>query len=183
MNRRLALLVCVVAATGLTGCNDYTTPQGIVGTAYNALKNDKVKTLKRSLTGDALARYGNTAGMVELQKRFAGRELRAGATVLVGVERNARGWDKSRFYAVDVMSRAAGRADDEFTRETRADVYCSVTFERRRDRDFPRDYPGHYHPGRPGGWYPLTADVAVRNGNPNPRWFDEYTRCWIRSLD
>ena len=182
MNRRTALLACLVAATGLTGCNDTTTPQGIVGTAYNALKNDKVKTLKRALMGDALARYGNTAGMVDLQRRFA-RELRAGETALVAVEKDGRGWDKSRSYAVDVMSRAAGRTDDEFARETRADVYCSVRFERRHDRDFPHDFPGHYHPGRPGGWYPLTADVSVRNENPNPRWYDEYTRCWIRSLD
>jgi hypothetical protein len=180
MKRVLLVLVCAAALTGLTGCNDYTTPQGIVGTAYKALSKDNVKTFKRTLTGDALARYGNLAGMVDLQKRFAGRELKAGETVLTATEKDSRGWDKVRRYSVEVMSRAIGREGDRFERETGAGVVCSVRFQRKRDFD---DYPHRHFPGR-GGYYPMDMEMyfSSRGENPPSAWYDERTWCWISSI-
>jgi hypothetical protein len=170
----------VLAAFALTGCSDFTSPQGVIGTAYTALTKENPKLFKKTLTGEAKARYGSLEGMVELRKLLDGRRALTGKVELVKTDRDGRGWDHVRYYTVDVLgSRGAGDATKVLT----ADVECQVRYTRNHI-DFP-----HHHGYPHGGRYPyyygdisVDADFALHHHHYRP-FYDESVYCKISRLN
>ena len=158
--RWVSMGVAAVLSMALAGCSDFGSPQGVLGTAFSALKKEKVKTFKRTLTGEALEKYGNLVGMGELAAEIQGQDLSLGTIVLKSVEKNARGHDVRRVYSVEVLSRdLTGQSlkTGTFRRFKDATVECKISYVRQWNGDWAncdvvgprpgfcsRPYPGQF---------------------------------------
>lgn len=180
MNKNLSIFAAVAALAVLPACNDYTTPQGVVATAYNAVQKDKLKTLKKTLKGDAKEMYGHTAGLVDLQNRFKGLEVSLGKTTLDSTDK-VRDRDVARYYTVELLSREQNKGEEqvEFSKEGEAKVVCDV-----RRRFVRQPVPGH--PGYPyDSGYCRSPYGCDGYYGPYPPYYtreEESTRCWIFEL-
>jgi len=54
----LSLIALSLVAFGLTGCNDFNSPKGVVETAYSSLMLNDTKLFTETLRGEAFERYG-----------------------------------------------------------------------------------------------------------------------------
>ncbi|HEY6322508.1 MAG TPA: hypothetical protein VJA16_13210 [Thermoanaerobaculia bacterium] len=80
---RVALALAVGLGLAMTGCvGDTSTPKGTIQTVAYDAAHGKYDDFKATLTGDALARYGNPAGMEDLRANV-GKVLSIGAPRLV----------------------------------------------------------------------------------------------------
>jgi hypothetical protein len=156
--KKLALLtLSLVALTGLSACNDYSTPSGVVATAGRALEKDKAKTFKRTLTGEALARYGNDEDMAALRAELSVYEVKSLRTFLTSTEIIGR-HHKILTYSVDGIGKKRCDSDSNLRTIFNATVVCN---EHRTHRmvcsglDAAKIGHGrpHYRPGRPTHCY------------------------------
>lgn len=72
MKKMSLMLSALVMLLGLAACDS--TPKGVVGEAGEALENNDLAAFSRTLTGDALAKYGNAEGMQALRTELQGQE-------------------------------------------------------------------------------------------------------------
>jgi hypothetical protein len=80
---RVALALALGLGLAMTGCvGDTSTPKGAIQTVAYDAAHGKYDDFKATLTGDALARYGNPAGMEDLRANV-GKVLSIGAPRLV----------------------------------------------------------------------------------------------------
>ena len=176
-----------------SGCNDYSTPKTVIGSAQKALEKSQLKKFSKTLTGEAKERYGNLAGMVELQERFRGLDLRIGSVQMIGVRTGFRGWDKFRAYTVDLQSRPKGQTG-LYGHEMVITVGCDVSFRPHEMRPLgsrgsssTHPYPGPSIGGN--GSSELTRflnETSARKyapNNPSPAFYRELTDCRILGLD
>lgn len=64
------LLLAVLPLALLGGCKDDTSPENVVKLAGKAIYDRELGKFQNTLTGDALAQYGNYAGMTHLRMLF-----------------------------------------------------------------------------------------------------------------
>ncbi len=69
---KLKVLALSLAMIGLMGCKDFSSPRGVVGTAGEAIKKNKLADFQETLTGNAMKEWGSAAGMAKLQQKIAG---------------------------------------------------------------------------------------------------------------
>ena len=69
--KTVSMLGVLIGLVGLTGCNTFSTPNGVLEIAASALQENNLEKFKETLTGDALNQYGNLNGMERLRERFA----------------------------------------------------------------------------------------------------------------
>jgi hypothetical protein len=141
--QRLSLAVVAVFGLGLAGCSDYSSPQGVLGTALGALKKENVKAFKRTLTGAAAEKFGNLQGMAALSSEIQGLELSYGPMTIVESRQDRFGRDTFRLYSVrllarDLATQASGLRDGEVSTGTfrtfkDATVACEIRFVRYYD--------------------------------------------------
>jgi hypothetical protein len=180
--KKAIVLGAVLALFGLSACNDFSSPQGVVGTAYHALKTNNPELFNKTLKGDALLNYGNLNGMAKLQDELKGLDVMAGNTVLVSTDPvgHSNWMVKARHYTVDVMGKKAGDVSAQFARVLTANVDCEVSYD--WERDYPMDgYPYPYFPGPHGGWYKSQDASAVQKAGEKE--MVEYSTCLISALN
>lgn len=164
MKNKMMGLLALLAALGLSACVDQTSPGGVVASAYTSLKAQNVKEFKEVLMGEAQERYGNLAGMGELERAFTGYDVFAGKTELTQAEQNPyTGRDSRRVYSVEIRGRELDGVKDDAKLLYIAKVFCEVRWERREP---PRNGMGYRD------WY----------GGLDPFWQD-YMTCWISELN
>lgn len=155
---RLSLVAVAVSTLALTGCKDFSSPGGVVKTAYQALgKNDTV-AFPKTLRDQALKEYGDLAGMIDLQKRLGGLSLRVGNESLVSSEKDSLGRDKKRTFEVKVLGRPTENKDAPYVESLAATVVCDVRYHW-VDR-------GPYYPGPGFGCSPYASPWACYPGTP-----------------
>jgi hypothetical protein len=71
MNKLLTMTVALVSMAVLSACQNFSTPQGVAGTAGNALKKNDAKTFFASLTDQAAAQYGSESGFAALKAELS----------------------------------------------------------------------------------------------------------------
>ncbi len=138
MKKNLVLVLALLAALlGLSACNDLSSPESTLASAATAAGKNNLKDLRETLSGDALATYGNPAGMATIQKALAGFEVKTANKKYLGGRRlNYR--HEVYTYSLDVLARAKGTKD--YSKLWSSVVVC----------DWHRGHPGHYHGGRGG---------------------------------
>lgn len=160
--RGLALVAVLGFGLTLSACSDYTSPQGVLGTAFSALKKEKVKAFKRTLTGAAEEQYGTLVGMGALAAEIQGLELSVGSVTMTKSVQDFRGRDIYQAYAVKVLAREQaaqtsvnGSGDEVSTGTYRtfkdATVECRISYVRVSNDPF-CDVPGPIY--RCAGTYP-----------------------------
>ena len=130
--------------TGLlfAGCNDVSTPEGVLGTAWNRLEKEKVRAFKRTLRGSAREQYGNLVAMGELLQEIRPLELSVGDVVLTETKKDQWQRDVRKNYEVQVLARqrpsdgvdptedvGADRNTGTFAPFKTATVKCFLTYE------------------------------------------------------
>ena len=138
MKKNLVLVLALLGALlGLSACNDLSSPESTLASAATAASKNNLKDLQGTLAGDALATYGNAAGMALIQKQLAGFDVKTANKKYMGLRRlNYR--HEVYTYSLDVMVRAKGTKD--YSKLWATIVAC----------DWHRGHPGHYHGGRGG---------------------------------
>lgn len=164
--RTLQVTVCALALFGLAGCVDYSSPKGIVGSAYKALSKNDTKAFTRTLAGEALDRYGNLEGMIVLQRELAGLDVKIGKVTLTGTERENRRVELEK-YTVDVVGRKRGEEASEYGAVMTAKVECEHSWSYHYEPYMPAYLERPYYPGYPGygHWYGPTHGRVVREEN------------------
>lgn len=129
-------IAALVAAIGLSGCDDVSSPKATLATAYKALQKDKLKTFRSTLSGEAAAQYGSADGMAKLKGELAGLELSFGDERYLST-RQLSTRRKLHTYTVEVLVR--GKGSERFSRFKTAKVLCVWTDAR------------YYNPRNPAG--------------------------------
>jgi hypothetical protein len=164
-------LALAVAMLGLAGCDDYVTPAGVVRTAAQKLKENKVGGFRAALKGEALARFGTRDGMSELAKRlgaYASLSVgKAHQTSLTPVTNN--GFQTAvAFYDVDVYGKESAAAPKE-SRLMTAFVQCDI-------------YGLEQTPTSPIPGQPSECRVFPEQCPAYPRNVTEVSQCWVIDL-
>ncbi|HAR44190.1 MAG TPA: hypothetical protein DCS07_16420 [Bdellovibrionales bacterium] len=66
-----SVFVICISLFGLTACNTYYTPKGVIKTAGKALMANDVKLFRSTLTADMAVQYGNASEMANLRSVIA----------------------------------------------------------------------------------------------------------------
>lgn len=106
MNKSLFLRlspVLLLLAPGLSGCRDYSSPQGALATAFSAIRSDRLPSFRKTLREDALMRYGTPEGLRRLRAITEDAKLVLSRPELIRQVRNGLGMDTERVYSVDVL--------------------------------------------------------------------------------
>lgn len=115
------IMTALVAVLGLAGCVDLNSPESALGSAYTAVQKGNLADLRETLTGDALAQFGNAAGLAKLQKTVLGLEVRLGHKQYIwGKDVGVR--HKLYAYSVQVLAKTKDAA--KFGRLLTATVVC-----------------------------------------------------------
>jgi len=69
---KLKAIAMSLALVGLMGCKNFSSPRGVVRTAGDAIKKNKLADFQETLSGNALKEWGTQAGMEKLQSKMAG---------------------------------------------------------------------------------------------------------------
>lgn len=112
-------LLSVTMLLGLAACDN--TPEGILGDAGKALQENNFTAFTRTLTGDALAQYGNSEGMQALRRELRGQDLSVSRTDLTFRDRCGNRCVR-RVYAVQVVGKSSANGRTE--RIKNAEVIC-----------------------------------------------------------
>jgi hypothetical protein len=78
MRKISILLAAVFMMAGLSACNDFSSPEGVVGTAYKAVKKNDLKLLRKTLDPSIRDQLGTKEGMASLKANLE----RADVTIL-----------------------------------------------------------------------------------------------------
>jgi hypothetical protein len=122
-------IFAALAAFGFTACVDHSSPKGVVGSAYSAITKSEIKEFKETLILNALEEYGSRNGMLLLQTRFSGMELKIDEPILASDERLGNGWrglDHYRNYVVEVSARSRTNPSYGFTQLAVVITRCHV---------------------------------------------------------
>lgn len=139
MKKNLVIVLsALVAAFALAGCNDLSTPEAALGSAFKAIKKNKLGAFKATLSGDALAQYGNAEGLKALATQLSGLKVSLGNKQYLWNRRVSHRHDRYS-YSLDILVKAEGQATE--SRFKTAFVVC--------DWHAGRVYPGRgqYDPG------------------------------------
>ncbi len=118
----LSLIALSLVAFGLTGCNDFNSPKGVVETAYSSLMLNDTKLFTETLRGEAFERYGNLEGMIDLQRNLKDFDVEIGKVKEVdSVGRGFRG--RTDTYSVEIVGK---KADSENVVLYVAAVKCEI---------------------------------------------------------
>ncbi|MEK6704884.1 MAG: hypothetical protein AABZ06_03775 [Bdellovibrionota bacterium] len=67
--KKILLVLCIIM---FAGCNEYSSPGGIIKTSFLAVKKSNLEIFRSTLTGDALKKFGNQEGLEYFRKQFDG---------------------------------------------------------------------------------------------------------------
>jgi hypothetical protein len=126
MKKMIVLVVISLVSFALVGCSDFTSPEGILKTAYVALNKDNSVDFRGTLTGDASERFGSLEGMGELKEKLTGRTLSFGDTDVKSLEQDYRGFDKLRLYDIQVLAKEGENRLPVFKSFMHVSVICDV---------------------------------------------------------
>lgn len=167
MNKNyLYLVATLVAALGLSACNDLSSPESTLASAYTAVSKNKLSDLRETLVGKALDAYGNAEGLKKLQTELAGLEMTTGNKTYVGGHRH----DYRHYtyvYTLDVLVRQKGTK--QYSRYKTANVVC----------EWHRGHRGFHHGcghGGPHGQFP-GPDCDIDTDTP------DHQECLISELN
>lgn len=120
---RVALALAVGLGLAMTGCvGDTSTPKGAIQTVADDAAHGKYDDFKATLTGDALARYGNPAGMEDLRAQV-------GKVLAIGTPRLVSRSDQGNSFASEVSALTPQGAPIAAT----VDTVCSMQIETYHD--------------------------------------------------
>ncbi len=105
MNTMKKAVMTLVLGFVMVGCNDLSTPESTLGSAYKALSKEKVKTFKRTLTGEALEQYGNITGMAAIIAELKPLDVKIGETKLLKQEFTKHGMLVGQLFDVNLLAR------------------------------------------------------------------------------
>lgn len=180
MTKSQGVLFLAVLAFGLSACNDYSTPKGVLGTAYKALKENKLKTFRKTLDGSALKEYGDELGMAKLQELIQSKELMPGNETLMQSEVDFYGRLVKQVFNVPVLARNEGESSSPFEPFWTSQIHCE-------SRYYYNARPGWRRtPGDP--FYPFPGDPICSVPGPNPPgycdgYYTRVTHCRILELN
>jgi hypothetical protein len=80
--RTLLLLICVSVA--LSACQDFSSPDEVIGSAYSQLNEDNLKGFQQDLSGSALTTYGTAHAMTSLRAKLDAQQFTLTADQLIG---------------------------------------------------------------------------------------------------
>ena len=138
MHKKMVFLGIGMMAFGIMGCNDYSSPKGVVGTAYKALKENNSKTFYKTLAGSALEEFGNEKGMSELQAALSGLELDLGEEQMTSEEKDFFGRPVLRNYAMPILAHPSG---EDFKNLWMAEIRCELSYQYHHQPDYPINPP------------------------------------------
>ncbi len=180
MKKILSIAVAACLMAGLSACNDTTSPEGVVQMAAKALNENNLKDFTQTLSGNALAAYGNAEGMAKLKEKLNGYELSTGVSWLTTTVSNDMGLDKLRIYVVPVM----GKSMDDKTASPKAllkaMVTCNLSYTYDDDEGHGRE-PGMTMPPH----YSMVMSAPAPSGpteSVTPSCWDEDENCTISDI-
>lgn len=104
MKNALLVLAALTAVACLSACNYFDSPEAVLGSAYTDLQKNDLKAFRETLTGKALASYGNADAMAKLRAELAGLQLKTGEKQYLGGEKHT--WRHYTYhYSLDVLGR------------------------------------------------------------------------------
>jgi hypothetical protein len=166
MNKTTVLgAALALLSVGLTGCNDLSTPEGVLYRSWNALKKEKVRAFKRTIRGNAADQYGNLVGMGLLLGEIRDLEFQVGESALVRTEQDRRGRDQLRVFEVEILARSRVGSDAALPEVGTGTFMPFKTAEVECDID-----------------YVVTSTMNPTPLPPFPPVERELTRCWITEL-
>ena len=174
MNTFKKLASTLVLCLSLTACNDLSSPEGVLGTAFRALQKEKVKTFKRTLRGDALEQYGSIVGMAEIINELQPLDVKLGETQLVRTELDGAKFPTLRVFEVELLARQKSSQSADYSPFRTVAIECDVSYHYEFNPNW--DYgSGCYQ--APGGTfcrdYPRSPYPPIRR---------EAQRCYITNV-
>jgi hypothetical protein len=169
MKKLFLVLVLSLITFSLSGCNDLSSPKGVIGSAYQALKVNKLKTFKETLIGAALEQYGNPEGMLSLQSAIADKDLISGAETLTHFEKDFWGRTVEENYTVQILSKKTGDNMDAWGPFWVAKILCKSRYYNDNNQPYPPI--GH------GDCWGSTPSIHCRNH------ITQVTQCGITDLE
>lgn len=117
----MIVLATAFAAIGFAGCNELGSPEGVLGSAYKDIQKGKLSAFRATLSGDALATYGNAAGLAQLKQELAGLNVSLGSSKLIWSSTEDFS-EKTYIYELDVLAKTKDAAT--YSRFKTATVVC-----------------------------------------------------------
>ncbi len=124
---RVALLSIMALALALTGC-DGDTPRKVIGKAAYDVAHLQLDDLKATLTGDALLRFGNPAGMEQLRARI-GKVVSIGDSLLVSHVQGDQGGGNSGDVLRTYRTKVAALSPEGATIAVTVDTLCKLQYQ------------------------------------------------------
>ncbi len=122
---KLLLLLTLLA---LSSCHEFTSPQGVIGTAYQALLDDDLKLWRQSLRDPALAQEGSEAGMCTFQKRLLGQDINLKDPVFMHADDDLCGRPVQKTYHAEVWGKLMSDPHDIYKVIIQAEVMCDYEY-------------------------------------------------------
>ncbi len=174
MKKQIGILALCATILGLAACNDLSSPQATIGTAYQALKSNHLKDFVETLKDKALEKYGNSAGMSELQNLLAGLDVKPGRTEMTDEKLDPMRRPILRNYQAEVLVKKTGEKTDPWRPFLQMKVECQTSYM--------QSFPQRNFPHRP--WDP--DECWLPGGNPPAYcsdYYSEHTWCQITQID
>lgn len=119
----------LAAALVLSGCVDLSTPESTLGSAFHAVKENKLKRLKKTLEGSALEEFGTKEGLATLNAMFDKYNVSMGQKALIESAKDRFGREVSQTYSVNVHATEKGMISLEPQMVLEASVNCTIDYE------------------------------------------------------
>ena len=121
MKNKLIILGTIIAALGLSACNDLSSPENTIGSAYTAITKGNLKDFRDTLIGNALSRFGNRAGLSVLQQEFSNMQVAIGDKFYLGGTSESY-WHQTFYYQFGILARPNG--SNKYSRFKTATIAC-----------------------------------------------------------
>ncbi|MBI3542645.1 MAG: hypothetical protein HY075_05155 [Deltaproteobacteria bacterium] len=183
---KLAKIGFLFATAALAaGCDDYSSPHAVVGTAFEATRAGNVELLRKALAGDALATWGSPEGLAKLRALIAGKKLWEGRMGQINLTRDAHGWTTQRVFAGVIMQGAPPAHDPDGSAPLDPAFFLGAFFSCSVDYIYKERWSGKADGGENADWrYAIPDHDCSRNreGYDGYCHFDEISRCVLTDL-
>ena len=104
-------LIFLGSLLGLAACEDYSSAEGVLHTAGEALIQNDPSLFNRTLSNEALREFGNLDGMSRLQKLLLGSTPEIRNLKLLQTSSETRTADEIQTYGAEIIARGATVVD------------------------------------------------------------------------
>lgn len=131
LSKKSRLIFCCLIGFGFLGCNQYNTPEGVLGTAYQALQEDDLKLFNSTLRDEALQNHGNEESLCHFQRLLLGKDAKIGEAKLIKTVLNPCKKPKRKEYSISILGKNSNDPSDSFLPLVGTEVICTISYRPR----------------------------------------------------